>query len=269
MHDTAEDGDVIIHEYGHAIQDDQVPGWGVGDPLACEQARGMGEGFGDFLAAAMTASPCIGDWVNFGSTTTCNGKPGLRYLQNTKTYCRLRELPVPAIRTARGRALHRQIWGGALWDLVEALGDNQDAIDLALTLVIDSHFYLGPQATFDDGVCAIFAADNDVFGGAHGATIANVFSNRGINCNAMPPPDFPYAFVRIRHTAVGDLSIRIKAGINPGFTSLQPADLEPVRRHCRRRRWLRRPRPPRPADCLSCRLPPSRRLPGGWRCRTW
>ena len=212
--DTAEDADVIIHEYGHAIQDDQVPGWAFGAPTTVQQARGMGEGFGDFLAASMTGSPCIGDWVNFG-LNSCAGSPGLRYLQNTKTY--------PADFNAcpnnpdgsKEEHCTGEIWGGALWDFVEALGGDQDAIDLALRIVIDSQFYLDPQATFDDGVCAIFAADNDLYGGTHGTTIANVFSNRGINCSSVPPPDFPYAFIRIRHTYVGDLSIRLKAGANP------------------------------------------------------
>jgi hypothetical protein len=40
--DDAEDADVILHEYGHSIQDDQVPGFGAG-----HQAGSIGEGFGD------------------------------------------------------------------------------------------------------------------------------------------------------------------------------------------------------------------------------
>ncbi len=64
--DDAEDADVILHEYGHAIQDDQVPGFGAGN-----QAGSIGEGFGDFWAAVMSSlSPdttnaddvCIFDW---------------------------------------------------------------------------------------------------------------------------------------------------------------------------------------------------------------
>ena len=43
--DDAEDSEVVLHEYGHSIQDDQVPGFGSGD----EQGA-MGEGFGDFFA---------------------------------------------------------------------------------------------------------------------------------------------------------------------------------------------------------------------------
>ncbi|RMD97392.1 MAG: hypothetical protein D6812_15385, partial [Deltaproteobacteria bacterium] len=45
--DDSEDADVILHEYGHAIHDDQVPGWGPG--YTTEQ-RAIGEGFSDFLA---------------------------------------------------------------------------------------------------------------------------------------------------------------------------------------------------------------------------
>ncbi len=48
--DSGEDGDVIAHEYGHAIHADQNLLWG--DPMAPwnAQARAMGEGFGDYIA---------------------------------------------------------------------------------------------------------------------------------------------------------------------------------------------------------------------------
>src|SRR5262249_35677232 len=45
--DDAEDADIILHEYGYAVQDDQVPGFG-----ASHEGGSMGEGFGDFLAAS-------------------------------------------------------------------------------------------------------------------------------------------------------------------------------------------------------------------------
>jgi Zn-dependent metalloprotease len=41
--DDAEDADVIIHEYGHALQDAIIPGFGQSS-----EARAMGEGFGDY-----------------------------------------------------------------------------------------------------------------------------------------------------------------------------------------------------------------------------
>ncbi len=65
--DDAEDAEVIWHEYGHAVQDAQVPGFG-----SHEQAGAIGEGFGDYLAVTMSQrlSPdtattpwaCVMDW---------------------------------------------------------------------------------------------------------------------------------------------------------------------------------------------------------------
>ena len=45
--DDAEDADIVLHEYGHSVQDNQVPGWGPGGDT--EQGA-IGEGFGDLLA---------------------------------------------------------------------------------------------------------------------------------------------------------------------------------------------------------------------------
>jgi hypothetical protein len=60
--DDAEDAEIILHEYGHAIQDDQVPGFG-----ASRECGAMGEGFGDYLARsffepmkAPLLKPCVG-----------------------------------------------------------------------------------------------------------------------------------------------------------------------------------------------------------------
>ncbi len=212
--DTAEDADVIVHEYGHAIQDDQVPGWGYGGPLVVEQAWAMGEGFGDFLASAVSGDPCVGEWVNFGFST-CAGSPGLRYLQNSRTYpAGYESCPDTPLGTEEEHC-GGEIWGGALWDLVEALGNDSDARDLALRLALDSHFYLDPQPTFSDGVCAILAADADLYNGVHQTFITSVFAGRGITCLGSTPSDFPYAFWRIRHTWRGDLVVHIKAGVDP------------------------------------------------------
>ena len=67
--DDGEDGEVIVHEYGHAIQDDQVPGWG-----ATDEGGAMGEGFGDYLASAIASTfapnapfdPCLAEWDALG-----------------------------------------------------------------------------------------------------------------------------------------------------------------------------------------------------------
>ena len=69
--DRGEDADAMVHEYGHAIQDDQVPGWGVQNPITGREESGaMGEGFGDILACVYFAEKGGGfqrqvfeDWV--------------------------------------------------------------------------------------------------------------------------------------------------------------------------------------------------------------
>ena len=62
--DDAEDAEVILHEYGHAIHDSQVAGFG-----SSLEAGSIGEGFGDYWAVtvsntiAPTPDPaCVADW---------------------------------------------------------------------------------------------------------------------------------------------------------------------------------------------------------------
>jgi hypothetical protein len=62
--DDAEDADIILPEYGHAILDNQVPGFGES-----QEAGTISEAFGDYLAASFFADikpanlrPTIGNW---------------------------------------------------------------------------------------------------------------------------------------------------------------------------------------------------------------
>lgn len=202
--DAAEDADVIVHEYGHAIQDDQVPAWGFGSASAAEQAWAMGEGFSDFLTGVLFGDSCLGEWLSFGD-------PCLRQMENSTVYpqdynaCRPAP-PKPAEPHCAGL-----IWGGALWDLAQSLGDTPQARDMALTLALESHFLLDPLATFAEAAAAIRQADELLYGGAHLATIDAVFSARGISTLGVIS-DFPYAYLRIRHTFRGDLDVDLLVG---------------------------------------------------------
>ena len=202
--DAAEDADVIVHEYGHALQDDLVPGWGVGSASQAEQAWAMGEGFGDFMAAVTFGDPCIGEWFSFGGAC-------LRNLENTNHYpeafdaCR-QAPPQPAEPHCAGL-----IWGGALWDLVQALGSDQTARDIVLTLVLEGHFSLDPLSTFAEAAAAIRQADSLLYNGMHIPTIDSVFSARGIS-SLGAVIDFPYAYLRIIHSFPSDLDLQLKVG---------------------------------------------------------
>lgn len=202
--DAAEDADVIVHEYGHAMQDDQIPAFGFGSASAAEQAWSLGEGFGDFLTAAIFGDSCLGDWFN--SNGVC-----LRQMANGNTYpgdfeaCRSSPSE-PAEPHCGGL-----IWGGALWDLMQALGGDQAAADVVLTLVLESHFLLSPLATFDEAASAVRQADDILFNGSHAATIDSVFAARGLS-TAAAVSDFSYAYLRIDHERRGQLDVDLLVG---------------------------------------------------------
>lgn len=149
--DDGEDAEVIIHEYGHAIHDAQVPGWG-------ETAEGgaMGEGWGDFLAGtwfAATSSDgfqdaCIADWdaVSYSEAKV----PCLRRLDSRKQY------PKDIVDQVHADG---ELWSAFLWKLRDSLGRTQDAkMRNSLTLVLTSHEFLTPTAEFKDGVNALKTA---------------------------------------------------------------------------------------------------------------
>jgi len=222
--DTAEDADVIIHEYGHALQDELVPGWGFGPYPEAEQARSMGEGFGDFLAAIMSGDPCSAEYANFNEYE-CGGKPGLRWLQVDNVYPEDFESCTDVDHNGDGfpeseeEHCGGQIWGAALWDLTENLGGGtvtQEARDTALRLVVEAHFYLDPLSTFGEAASAICMVDGLMYGGAHADAIASAFSGRGISSGTCISDDYEYVFIHIRHTWSGDMDVNLLVGPDPG-----------------------------------------------------
>jgi hypothetical protein len=159
--DDAEDAEVIAHEYGHAIQHDQVPGWG-----AFIEGGAMGEGFGDYLGGSYGAweSAYLDDW--FAKWDADGANTGLRRLVNGKTYPDSLAFEVHD---------DGEIWSACLWQIHGSLGRV-----LTDQIVIQSHFYLTPGATFRDGALAILQADQDITGGANQAFLEDVFAARGI-----------------------------------------------------------------------------------------
>ena len=114
--DDAEDAEVILHEYGHAIQDSQQTPFGYGFST---EARSIGEGFADYWAytvssvVAPTPDPaCIADWDAVSYTSTVP-----HCLRRVDT-----NLKYPT--DLNGRVHHDgQIWSRALRDIRAALGN--------------------------------------------------------------------------------------------------------------------------------------------------
>ena len=129
--DDAEDAEVIVHEYGHSVQDNQVPGFGSGS-----DSGAIGEAFGDYLAVTVSEhfaptadEPCVADWDSTSYTSTV--PHCLRRVDGSKHY------PEDLVGEVHADG---EIWSRALWDLHKALGAK-----LADTIIIRAQFRFTPD----------------------------------------------------------------------------------------------------------------------------
>jgi Fungalysin metallopeptidase (M36) len=182
--DDAEDADVILHEYGHSIQDDQVPGFGAG-----RQAGSIGEGFGDFWAAVMSSlSPgttnaddvCIFDWdgVAWGRFAPAFHRRCGRRADSQRT--------LPAAQTSCRFEIHcvGKVWSSALWALRTRYGIGAATFD---RIVLSSQFMYTVTEPFGAAVNALVKADQSLTGGANKAAICTeMATKRAISATSCP-----------------------------------------------------------------------------------
>ncbi len=198
--DDAEDADVVIHEYGHSIQDNQDPGFGCGAGQQFCQAGALGEGFGDYNSGMMTLQipglpapaagyptgsgvTCIFDWdgvVGWGGPQAApcgrvaDGSDGVTTLPvavATGGPCDFGSPGNPSL------DIHcvGEVWTHGLLDLRLAIGQPIDVDVLA------SQFTYVDNETFAQAVGALVSADTTLFGGTHVAAIcAEMRDQRGI-----------------------------------------------------------------------------------------
>ena len=190
--DDAEDSDLVVHEFGHAIEDWIAPG-AFGGANASE-SRALGEGFGDYWAfsakyAAATASGrdpfCIADWdARCGGddpAQNCGYPAGadcLRRVDSTNTMADYK-------RTGGSGTEHENgaIWSSALRQIFLAVGKRT-----ADTIVIESHFGTPPNPTFAGMAAKMLDADRLLYGGANADVICTAMTQRGIltSCERLP-----------------------------------------------------------------------------------
>jgi hypothetical protein len=166
--DDGEDQEVVWHEYGHAIHDDQVPGFG-----SSSDAGAIGEGFGDYMAATMSQAnssdtattpwACVMDW---DSTSYTSGTPHcIRRLDTSKTV---------ANRTGEIHA-DGEIWSHALWDLNKAFGR-----DKATRIILEAQFGYAPSTTWAAAAQKTVDTAAALYGSADATTTKAAFQARGI-----------------------------------------------------------------------------------------
>lgn len=164
--DDAEDAEVIWHEYGHSILDNQVPGYGTS-----VEADSIGEGFGDYLAGSLGAKlsggfqdACIAEWDATSYTSTM--PPCLRRLDGTKHY------PEDIVGEVHDDG---EIWSSALWQIRGAISAAK-----ADTVILQHHFLLAADTTFNQAANALVtAAINLGYSPAEVNAIRTILQNRG------------------------------------------------------------------------------------------
>ena len=168
--DDAEDGEVILHEYGHAIHQSQ------GFNFAPEENGAISEGFGDYWAVTVSdvvarrlgvpelePLPCVADW---DSTSYTSGPVHcLRRLDTNLHY--------PG--DLSGEVHHDgQIWSRALWDIRLALGNVK-----ADTIILQgTNGYIG--TTMPDLANRTVAAAQRLYGTSAANAVRAAFHARGI-----------------------------------------------------------------------------------------
>jgi hypothetical protein len=168
--DDAEDAEVILHEYGHAIHFSQ------NFSFASEEAGAISEGFADYWAVTVSdvvsqqlgvpelePLPCVADWDSTSYTSTV-------------PHCLRRvDLNVHYPEDLNGEVHHDgRIWSRALWDIRQNLGHVK-----ADTLILQGSFDF-PGTTMADLATSTVAAAQSLYGSGAAAVVHKAFADRGI-----------------------------------------------------------------------------------------
>jgi hypothetical protein len=166
--DDAEDAEVILHEYGHAMHDAQQEPFGF--VAETSEAGAIGEGFGAYWAVTVADTfaptpdaPCVADWDAVSYTA---GEP--HCLRRVDTDLRYPD-------DLDGRVHHDgMIWSRALWDLRNAIGARQ-----ADTVILEAQFDMG-EPTMPFLAARIVEHAGAEYGDAAASAARAVFEDRGI-----------------------------------------------------------------------------------------
>ena len=174
--DDAEDAEVIVHEYGHAVQASQIPGFG-----ASQEAGSIGEAFGDYFGVSVglaadkqygwpdkTPQACVMDWDSTSYTSTV-------------PHC-LRRLDSGLTVADKNGEVHHDgmIWSQALFDIRNGYVGLGLGTRRADTTIIDAQFDFAPDTSFSAAAKATYETALSRDGSAAATVVRNAFAARGI-----------------------------------------------------------------------------------------
>ncbi|MCB9227904.1 MAG: T9SS type A sorting domain-containing protein [Chitinophagales bacterium] len=158
--DDAEDADVIIHEYGHAISHFAAPGSNSGS-----QRNAIDEGFGDYVAVSYSKGYSNYKWNEVFSWDGHNEFWSGRDANSSKTAL--------DISNAQNIYYNGEIWSTVMTDLLLNIGKTN-----ADKFAIELMYYNTPNISIYQSLMNLFTIDSLLFGETYRCDIFNVLFNR-------------------------------------------------------------------------------------------
>ncbi|MDP9361414.1 MAG: proprotein convertase P-domain-containing protein [Acidobacteriota bacterium] len=206
--DDAEDSDIVLHEFCHAIQDWIAPSVFFG--TSSSQSRAMGEGYSDYWAYSSNYEPglgtgrdpyCLAEW-----DARCGGddpSQNCGYPDNADCLRRVDSAKTmnDYINGETSGTEHKngEIWSSALREIFDALVRRHGVTDgrrMADTLVIESMFGAPVNPTYAVMARKLIDADRILNSGVHAGAICSAFIARLIlgstDCDRAPRGDVTF-----------------------------------------------------------------------------
>jgi hypothetical protein len=179
--DDGEDGDVVIHEYGHGLQFQLTHNYGTsGDAMA------LGEGWGDILAFATPsdADPpdviereCLAPWdaSAYKPPAPCMRRvDGIGHLPEA-----LQSFPEPHY--------DGELWSATLHDFMT---QPDIGVDEGLRILVESLFLYAADESFEGAAAKLVTAEQMLTSGRHAATLRRVLVWHGfLSTPSLPGPE--------------------------------------------------------------------------------
>ena len=158
--DDAEDADVVIHEYGHALTYAGSPNTNSGT-----ERRGLDEGYGDYFAALYSYDQNAGGygWADIMNWDGHNPFWAGRYANKTDVY----SSNMGSIYTIG------ELWASTMMEIRQQVG-----ADTTDRLMFETVYGLTSSMSVADAARLVIAADWMYYGGQHEQLLRNVFCTR-------------------------------------------------------------------------------------------
>lgn len=160
--DDAEDADVIIHEYGHAISHSAAPNTNIGT-----QRGALDESIGDYLAVSYSRFHFEHDWFKVFNWDGHNEFWSGRLAQTTKIYPNDLDFNIYA---------DAPFFSSTLMEIEELIGRDTTHI-----LLFESLFWYTTHMKISDAIELLLRADSVMYGGVHKEDILNIAIARGLS----------------------------------------------------------------------------------------